>query len=222
MGQVLPGGHDDPEATWLRDRRRWRQQVLNLRWLAGRLFGSRLFFAPEFRGEFIKSPVQFYLGLMQDLELTVLPVPRYVINPLRQMGQVLFVPPNVRGWVGGRAWINSASLAARRTLVEMLFAPLNEAALNNDELVDIVAARTAGPAVFTVTEDRLAPLARLDAASAARRLGSDPPAEASARDAPSTDAISGYLGQAGENPERLRRTKRALMSVLQSPEYQLS
>jgi len=197
----------------------WSTQGFDLRWIAHRLFGSRLFFAPEFRGEFIKSPVQFYLGLMQDLDLNVLPVPRYVINPLRQMGQVLFVPPNVRGWVGGRSWINSASLAARRALVEMLFSPLNEAALNNDELVDIVATRTTGPATFTVADDRLAPLAALPPAVSAHRLAATLlPA------APGPDfehALADYLGSAPK-PEYLRRTKRALISVLQSPEYQLS
>jgi uncharacterized protein (DUF1800 family) len=197
----------------------WSAQGLDLRWIARRLFGSRLFFAPEFRGEFIKSPVQFYLGLMQDLDLNVLPVPRFVINPLRQMGQVLFVPPNVRGWVGGRSWINSASLAARRSLVEMLFAPLNEAALNNDELVDIVAARTAGPATFTVADERLAPLGSLAPATAAHRLATTllptPPGPVFEQ------TLADYLGSA-PRPEYLRRAKRALISVLQSPDYQLS
>ena len=199
----------------------WQSQGLELRWLACRLFGSRLFFAPEFRGEFIKSPVQFYLGLIQDLDLSVLPVPRYVINPLRQMGQVLFVPPNVRGWVGGHAWINSASLAARRSLVEMLFTALNESNLNNDEIIDIVAARSKGPAKFNVTDDRLAPLLNLNPAAAAGRISGALLPEGPGPEFDRT--ISGYLaGAAGKQAERLRRTKRALITILQSPEYQLS
>ena len=129
---------------------RWQAQGYDLRWLAHAFFGSRLFFAPEFRGNFIKSPVQFYLGLVQDLDLSVAPIPRFVLNPLRQMGQVLFTPPNVRGWVGGRNWINSAALAARRTMVEMLFNPINEKTLNADELVDVAAARSRGQADFAV------------------------------------------------------------------------
>ncbi len=48
----------------------WRAKGYDLRALTQRFFGSRLFFAPEFRGEFIKSPVQFYLGLVQDLNLS--------------------------------------------------------------------------------------------------------------------------------------------------------
>jgi hypothetical protein len=36
---------------------------------------------------------------------------------LSDLGQGLFYPPNVKGWDGGRAWINSASLLGRANLV---------------------------------------------------------------------------------------------------------
>ena len=39
---------------------------------------------------------------------------------LRQLGQDLFAPPNVRGWPGGEAWINSSTLLARKQFVEQL------------------------------------------------------------------------------------------------------
>jgi hypothetical protein len=41
-----------------------------------------------------------------------------VQNALRQMGQVLFAPPNVKGWDGGRAWINTQTLLARYNLAD--------------------------------------------------------------------------------------------------------
>jgi Protein of unknown function (DUF1800) len=34
-------------------------------------------------------------------------------NALRQLGQVPFYPPNVKGWENGTAWINTATLAFR-------------------------------------------------------------------------------------------------------------
>ena len=140
----------------------WRTEGgYDLRWLARRFFGSRLFFAPEFRGDLIKSPIQYYLGMVGDLDLDVMPLPRFVLNPLRQMGQTLFTPPNVRGWVGGRAWINSASLAARRTMVELLFTPLDEEKLNADEQLDLAAAHANGVDRFTVADQRLEPLLHL-------------------------------------------------------------
>src|SRR5581483_4128909 len=136
----------------------WRAAGFELRVLARQFFGSRLFYAPEFRGNFLKSPIQFYLGAVQDFGLDVAPLPRLTLNPLRQMGQWLFYPPNVRGWVGGRNWINSATLTARRQLVEQLFSPLNENALNADEQIEILAARSNGADKFTVPDATLAPL----------------------------------------------------------------
>lgn len=198
----------------------WRASGLELRALARRFFGSRLFFAPEFRGNFIKSPVQFYLGLIQDLALDVTPLPRSTLNPLRSMGQWLYYPPNVRGWVGGRNWINSATLAVRRQLVESLFTPLDENALNADDLIELVAARTNGITEFTVADRRLTETAKLDAAVAADRLVNDFLAVPVAPEF--QDGVRQFLASAGaDESQRLRRTRRAAVTLLQSPEYQL-
>ena len=35
----------------------------------------------------------------------------------RRLGQDLFDPPNVKGWPGGKAWIDSASPLARREVI---------------------------------------------------------------------------------------------------------
>jgi len=198
----------------------WQASGYELRPLAHRFFGSRLFFAPEFRGNFIKSPVQFYLGLVQDLQLDVSPLPRLTLNPLRQMGQWLFYPPNVRGWVGGRNWINSATLASRRQLVEALFSPIDEKTLNADEQIDLLAARTNGLTRFDVDDAALADIAELDAPNAAARLVNDflpTPATSDLK-----ASVQSFLAAAGDNEkQRLRRVRRAAVTLLQAPEYQL-
>jgi hypothetical protein len=38
-------------------------------------------------------------------------------DDLRNLGQGVFFPPNVKGWDGGTAWINSSTLLARANLV---------------------------------------------------------------------------------------------------------
>ena len=38
-----------------------------------------------------------------------------------QLGQSLFAPPNVKGWPGGEAWINSTRLLARKAFLERMF-----------------------------------------------------------------------------------------------------
>lgn len=196
----------------------WRAQDFDLRWLAHHFFGSQLFYAPELRGNFIKSPIQFYLGLIQDLQLDVAPIPRMSINPLRQMGQWLFYPPNVRGWVGGPNWINSATITARRQLVEMLFAPINEKSLNADELIDLTAARTSGAIRFTVSDDQLMPYASTDNAPtklAQNFLAVTPPGEFGTE-------LAAFLTKAGDTPvQRLRSLRRTVATLLQSPDYQL-
>lgn len=197
----------------------WRASGFELRALAQAFFGSRLFFAPEFRGTFIKSPVQFYLGLLADLDLHVTPIPRMTILPLRQMSQLLFYPPNVRGWLGGRSWINSSTLTARRQFVEQLFNPLDENALNADEQIEIVAARSNGIDRFTVSDETLAPFAALPPAAAAERLIQAflaGPASPAMR-----ENLAQFIAAESAPHSRARRLRRAVVTLLQSPEYQL-
>lgn len=198
----------------------WRANRFELRALARQFFGSRLFFAREFRGNFIKSPIQFYLGLMQDAQLDVAPLPRLTINPLRQMGQLLFYPPNVRGWVGGRNWINSSTLTARRQFVEQLFTPIDENSLNADEQVELVAAQSNGAANFTVADNAFARFATDEAGEAAKRLANallpEPIAPGVIENLRSFIA-SGILDEA----QRLRRVRRAAATLMESPDYNL-
>ena len=199
----------------------WKSKGYGLQWLVKTFFGSRLFFDQSFRGEYIKSPIQFYLGLVQDLDLDIIPVPRLVINPLRQMGQVLFDPPNIRGWVGGHNWINSTSLAARRNLSESLFAAFYEAGLNEDEKLDVAAARAQGHGAFTVDATRFAPLLKLTPDEVTHKLVTSLLAQ---NPTPSLkESISNYLASAEDIPaEHLRRIKRSIVTLISSPGYQLT
>jgi len=211
---ALPAEH----LTALGDR--WRASGFELRTLAKTFFGSRLFFAPEFRGTLIKSPIQFYLGLVQDMDLDVAPIPRLTLTPLRSMGQLLFHPPNVRGWVGGRHWINSATISARRQLVELLFAPLDENGLNADERFEFIAARSNGHEHFTVTDAPLEPLAKLEPDAAAVALVRTFLAEDGA--AENRELLREFIAASpNEATQRLRRLRRAAVTLMQSPGYQL-
>jgi len=133
----------------------WQAANFDLRALLHRFFGSELFYAEAFRGNYIKSPVQFSLGLTQDLGIDPLPVPRFTLNTLRGMGQALFDPPNVRGWVGGQNWINSTTLAARRNAVNIAIHGVPERVLNADDKLAIKEAQAAGFGPFTAPPDHL-------------------------------------------------------------------
>lgn len=210
----LPAEQLDALGAW------WSARDYDLRALAQRFFSSRIFYAPEYRANFIKSPVQLYLGLLQDLDLDVTPVPRLVLNPLRQMGQALYNPPNVRGWVGGRNWINSATLAARRRLIGALFTPLNEDKLNADEIAALNAARARGETRFSVSDATFGEIARLDSTGAADRLLGNflaAPVAPAFRDTVRQFLTSG----AHDDASRLRQLRRTATVLMESPEYQL-
>jgi len=65
----------------------------------------------------VKSPVELVIGLVRqsggDLAL-----PAGAALATAAMGQNLFGAPNVRGWPGGEAWINTQSLLARKQFIE--------------------------------------------------------------------------------------------------------
>ncbi|HTB62107.1 MAG TPA: DUF1800 family protein [Opitutales bacterium] len=139
--------------------RQWQHAGLRVDLLARLVFSSNLFYQPEFRGALIKSPIQYYLGLCQDLDLDVSPFEGPVYNLLKSMGQEPFNPPNVRGWLAGKNWINSSTLAARRQLVQQLFNPVNENQLNADQVTQLDAERMAGRGVIAMDNERLQKLA---------------------------------------------------------------
>jgi uncharacterized protein (DUF1800 family) len=92
------------------------------------LFRSEPFYAPDIIRNQVKSPVQWLVGTVRMLE-NELPPPLLCWGMLRQLGQDLFAPPNVKGWDGGITWITTNTLLTRyndaATLVEGTLPPLN-------------------------------------------------------------------------------------------------
>ncbi|MBV9122141.1 MAG: DUF1800 domain-containing protein [Planctomycetes bacterium] len=76
---------------------------------------SRLFFSEYAYRQRVKSPVEYVVGLVRALEGDEV-APRNLANVMDGLGQTLFAPPNVKGWDGGKAWLNSATLLARHNL----------------------------------------------------------------------------------------------------------
>ncbi len=197
--------------------RQWQASGWKIDTLARTVFLSKIFYQPEFRRVLIKSPIQYFLGLCQDLNLDVSPFEGQVFQTLRGMGQEPFNPPNVRGWLAGRNWINSSTLAARRQFVQQLFNPLNERGLPADQQMKLKAARDAGRGSITMDNVRLQNLAEKS-------------------DGELTDAMLSYF-LAGEPTDAYRRSildylqttpgsrlqvvRDVAVALFQSPEYHL-
>lgn len=80
---------------------------------------SQAFWSPVNRASLIKSPAEFVAGMLRQFAVPVsnaMPFSTAMVG----MGQTLFDPPNVKGWPGGEAWINAATLLARKQFAERL------------------------------------------------------------------------------------------------------
>jgi len=79
---------------------------------------SEEFYSPRAYRALVKSPTEYVVGSIKALELDSnadgLPW------QMRRMGQSLFDPPNVAGWPGGPAWINSSTWLARLNFANRL------------------------------------------------------------------------------------------------------
>ena len=76
------------------------------------------FYSSRARAALVKSPVELAVGAVRALGIET--DFRPLNKPIEQMGQALFVPPNVAGWPGGVTWINSSALLQRINMANAL------------------------------------------------------------------------------------------------------
>ncbi|MEL7474272.1 MAG: DUF1800 family protein, partial [Planctomycetota bacterium] len=84
-----------------------------------RVLRSRHFYHASVMNEQIKSPVTLAVGAVRSLNAP----PRSLdamVDALDLMGQDLFFPPSVKGWEGGRSWINTSTMYVRQNLLTYL------------------------------------------------------------------------------------------------------
>jgi uncharacterized protein (DUF1800 family) len=80
-----------------------------------KLLCSRLMLSGWAVGRKIRSPIDIAMGCLRGLQATT--NLDALTKRLKPLGQSLFYPPNVKGWDGGRSWINSSTLIGRANLV---------------------------------------------------------------------------------------------------------
>lgn len=79
---------------------------------------SQLFHSPLAVGQKVRGPVEMAVGLLRSLG-TSTNMDR-LAETLETLGQLPFFPPNVKGWDGGRKWINAATLLTRQRLAKSI------------------------------------------------------------------------------------------------------
>jgi hypothetical protein len=78
------------------------------------MLSSNLFFSSPVYRTRVKSPVEFVLNIVRGLEGKI--GTTALAQALEQLGQNLFSPPSVKGWDGGRSWLNGQTLLFRQNL----------------------------------------------------------------------------------------------------------
>lgn len=92
-----------------------RENGFNVGPVVRRILTSQIFYSVHAVGRKVKSPVELAVGLLRALEATT--DMSALAGTLDHLGQAVFFPPNVKGWDGGRTWINSTTLLSRTNLV---------------------------------------------------------------------------------------------------------
>ncbi|KXK57022.1 MAG: DUF1800 domain-containing protein [Chlorobi bacterium] len=86
------------------------------------LLRSAHFFDDTNIGALEKSPVDYMIGAIRQLSLKDVPdfngqtgrATQDLRNRMNTQGMVLFDPPNVKGWPGGRTWVSTSTLPIRQ------------------------------------------------------------------------------------------------------------
>jgi uncharacterized protein (DUF1800 family) len=116
--EFISGTPDDAQLASVAER--FRASGYDIKTALGALLTTPAFWDEHNRGVLVSSPVEFIVGTLRRFDVAygdTLPFARRAAA----LGENLFYPPNVKGWPGGAAWINSATLLARKQFVEQLF-----------------------------------------------------------------------------------------------------
>ena len=166
------------------------------------LFTSNVFYSERAYRALVKSPVEYVVGAQRLFD--IVEMDRGAFDALRRMGQVVFYPPNVKGWDGGAAWLSSNTMLARENYASAL---------------------AANPKMMQA--DWIAPALHADPAALAAHLSEAIlQGDASPR---SLDRIVSYLGGAGVETMRMlsgenldERLRGAAYLTMAMPAFQLN
>lgn len=109
---------DEAHITWLADR--FYQSKYDIKELMKDIFTSNWFYDAKNIGCRIKSPVELIVGIRRALPMK-LENEQVQLLLQRLLGQLLFYPPNVAGWPGGKNWIDSSSLMFRLRIPQLIY-----------------------------------------------------------------------------------------------------
>jgi hypothetical protein len=189
----------------------FRKSDYDIALLVRRMLGSRLFFSEHAYRKRIKSPVEFVLGAVRAVGQGLVS-PKSLVKKLEAMGQDLFAPPNVKGWYGGEAWLNTATVLARHNFAQMLTAGTGQLNLSDPSApIGVAVDPAALLRVQKITEPD-----RVVGYLAEVLLDGDIPDSARAR-------LAAFVAAGNPTgPSFDQRVRETIHSIMTMPEYQLA
>ncbi len=118
-----------------------------------KIFTSRLFYSPAAVGRKIKSPIELVVGVMRYLQVSS--NMDQAATRWQELGQLPLYPPNVKGWDGGRKWINASTILGRANLVADIVSNGN-AKFADGSLANWWKKNTSGDPIVSISNDLLA------------------------------------------------------------------
>jgi uncharacterized protein (DUF1800 family) len=178
-----------------------RKNDFNVQPVMAILLRSNVFYSERAYRALVKSPVQFVVGSYQLYGIKQAdPV---ALGALRRMGQILFLPPDVKGWDGGAAWLNSQTMLTRENFASSLQAKMGDAPWIQTALRTMNAATVSRDLTATILQGDVS--AASTAQLAAYLNGSN---------------VSALAGLSGENADE--RIRGAAYLTMAMPAYQLA
>jgi hypothetical protein len=106
----------------------FRRSEYDIAALVRTMLASRHFYSDYAFRQRIKSPVEYVLGAVRSIyreydakDKNHQPLTQQdLVRHIDTMGQLLFAPPNVKGWRGAKAWLNTSTVLARDNFAQAL------------------------------------------------------------------------------------------------------
>jgi len=179
--------------------------------VVGAILSSSAFYSAAAFHSKIKSPVEFTVTALRTLDAPFSATNNTLIGATRAMGQDLFNPPNVKGWPGGKTWMNTMTLVNRVNFAGSIAYEMGRRGTLSGHLRRGIAAYGTAPGGLNTPEQLV------DALWGMLLPGHSPTPQ-------TRDALLGYARDQG-NPGSVNFDAKAggLVSlILSTPEYQLA
>jgi uncharacterized protein (DUF1800 family) len=178
------------------------------------VFNADWFYDDKNIGNMIKAPAEFIVGLNRQFYVTY-KNPEMILQFQRTLGQVLFYPPNVAGWPGGKNWIDSSSLMFRLKI---------PATVLNDGVIDFTGKADPEDEAFLATTRTKQQTVKTQVESVPNwdKFLTDIPANTPKKEIAQVILAPTLKNDIMEIVKRSTDTKTMVIKLVSTPEYQLA